>query len=42
VPIIKDNICVGVIDLDSDLYSNFTTKDKNELEEVADIIKDLF
>ena len=42
VPIIKDTICVGVIDLDSDLYSNFTIKDKNELEEVAEIIKDLF
>ena len=42
VPIIKNDLCVGVIDLDSDLYGNFTLKDKEELEEVANIIKDLF
>ena len=42
VPIIKNDICVGVIDLDSNLYNNFSIKDKNELEEVANIIKDLF
>ena len=42
VPIIKDNKVVGVIDLDSEEFNNFTLEHKKVLEEVSEIIKDLF
>ena len=42
VPIIKDNKVVGVIDLDSEEFNNFTLEHQKVLEEVSDIIKDLF
>ena len=42
VPIIKDNIVYGVIDLDSPIFNRFTENDKKELEEVAKILSELF
>ena len=42
VPIIKENKVVGVIDLDSEEFNNFTLEHQKVLEEVSDIIKDLF
>ena len=42
VPIIKDNIVVGVIDLDSDLFNNYTSEDVMILEDVASFISKLF
>ena len=42
VPIIKNDIVVGVIDLDSPIFNRFTLKDKEELEEVANVLSDLF
>ena len=42
VPIIKDDRVVGVIDLDSEEFSNFTLEHQKILEVVADILKDLF
>lgn len=42
VPIIKDNIVVGVIDLDSDLFNNYTLEDVMILEDVASFISRLF
>ena len=42
VPIIKNNIVVGVIDLDSDLFDNYTLEDVEILEQVARIISELF
>lgn len=42
VPIIKDNKVVGVIDLDSEEFSNFTFDHQKELEIISDILKDLF
>lgn len=42
VPVIKNNMVVAVIDLDSDLFANYTTKDRELLEEVASIISELF
>lgn len=42
VPIIKNHECVGVIDLDSNLYHNFLIKDQEELEEVSNFINELF
>ena len=42
VPIIKDDVVVGVIDLDSEEFDNFTLEHQRILEEVSDIIKDLF
>lgn len=41
-PIIKNNRCVGVIDLDSDNYNNYTNDDKDILEEIAKLISELF
>ena len=38
VPIIKDNIVVGVIDLDSIEFDNFSKEDALVLEEVASLI----
>ena len=42
VPIIKNNRVVGVIDLDSEEFSNFTLAHQAELEKISEIIKDLF
>ena len=42
VPIILDGKVKGVIDLDSDKFANFTYKDKEELEEIANILSPLF
>lgn len=42
VPVIKNNRVVAVIDLDSDLFANYTTQDQELLEEVASIISELF
>ena len=42
VPILKNNIVVGVIDLDSNLFDNYTLKDVETLEKVANIISLLF
>ena len=41
VPIIKDNKVIGVIDLDSTKFDNYTEDDKAFLEEVANIIANL-
>lgn len=41
VPIIKNNNLVGVIDIDSPIYSRFSDKEKDFLEEVASLIKDI-
>lgn len=42
VPIIKDGEVYGVIDLDSNEFNNFDEQDQNFLEEVAEIISQLF
>lgn len=42
VPIIKDGEVCGVIDLDSNEFNNFDEQDQNFLEEVAEIISQLF
>ena len=42
VPIIKNNRVLGVIDLDSEEFSNFSLEDQIVLEKVSEIIKDLF
>lgn len=42
IPLIKNNKVLGVIDLDSDLYNNFTSNDVKELEDIVDLIVDLF
>ena len=41
VPIIKDNKVIGVIDLDSTKFDNYSEDDKEFLEEVANIIANL-
>ena len=42
VPIIKDDVVYGVIDLDSPIFNRFTNKDQVMLEEIAKILSDLF
>lgn len=42
VPIIKNNKVVGVIDLDSNLYDNYSSEDAKLLEEVAAILSEKF
>ena len=42
VPIIKDNKCVGVIDLDSDELDNYTSDDVKSLEEISQLLSELF
>ena len=42
VPVIKDEKVVGVIDLDSTNYNNYTNNDVLALEEVANIISRVF
>ena len=41
-PIIKNNEVVAVIDIDSPTYNRFTKDDQKILEEIADVIKELF
>ena len=42
VPIIKDNEDKAVIDIDSPIYNRFTNEDASLLEEIADVLKELF
>ena len=42
VPIIKNNCVKAVIDIDSPIYNRFTVDDKKLLEEVAQLLEDLF
>lgn len=42
VPIIKNNVVKGVIDIDSPLLSRFTNKEKDFLTKVASILENLF
>lgn len=41
-PIIKDNVVVAVIDIDSPIYSRFSNKEKDFLVEVASFLTSLF
>ena len=41
-PIIKDDEVKAVIDIDSPIYNRFTKEDQKLLEEIADILKELF
>ena len=41
-PIIKDNEVKAVIDIDSPIYNRFTNEDKELLEEIASVLKELF
>ena len=38
VPLIKDGVVIGVLDIDSDSYSTFDATDKHYLEEICRII----
>ena len=42
VPIIKNNKVYGVIDLDSPIFNRFIQEDKEVLEEVENILSELF
>ena len=42
VPIIKNNKTVGVIDIDAPIYNRFNQEIASELEQIADLLKDLF
>ena len=41
-PIIKDNEVKAVIDIDSPILNRFTKDDQKLLEEIADVLKELF
>ena len=41
-PIIKDNEVKAVIDIDAPIYNRFTKEDLKLLEEIADVLKELF
>ena len=41
-PIIKDNEVKAVIDIDAPIYSRFSKDDQRLLEEIADVLKELF
>ena len=41
-PIIKDNEVKAVIDIDSPICNRFSQKDQKLLEEIADLLKELF
>ena len=41
-PIIKDNEVKAVIDIDSPIYNRFNKDDQKLLEEIADVLKELF
>ena len=42
VPIIKDNEVKAVLDIDSPIYNRFNADDRYHLEQIAEIIKELF
>ena len=42
VPIIKNNVVVGLIDIDSPYIDRFHDEEKTLLEKVSDLLKDLF
>ena len=42
VPIIKDNEVKAVIDIDAPIYNRFAQEDAELLEEIADVLKELF
>ncbi len=42
IPIKKDGKVVAEIDIDSDIPSAFTTRDKTFLEKIAEVLKDIF
>jgi len=42
VPIIRNNVVKGVIDIDSPLLSRFTNKEKDFLTKVASLLENLF
>ena len=42
IPILKDNKCVGVLDLDSNNFDNFNLEEQLILEEVCSILSKLF
>ena len=42
VPIIKDNEVKAVIDIDAPVYNRFKEEDATCLEEIADLLKELF
>jgi L-methionine (R)-S-oxide reductase len=42
VPVIKENAVVAVLDIDSDVLSNFDSEDKKYLEEIINNIKYIF
>ena len=41
-PIIKDNEVKAVIDIDAPISNRFTKEDQKTLEEIADVLKELF
>ena len=41
-PIIKDNEVKALIDIDAPIYSRFNKDDQKLLEEIADVLKELF
>lgn len=41
VPIIKNNVVVGVIDIDSPTYFRFNEEDKELLEKISNLLKEL-
>ena len=41
-PIIKDDEVKAVIDIDAPIYNRFTKDDQELLEEIADVLKELF
>lgn len=41
-PIIKDNKVLGVIDIDAPIFNRFTNQEKEYLEKIALLLKDLF
>ena len=42
VPIIKDNEVKAVLDIDAPIYNRFNEDDKNNLQQIVDILKTLF
>ena len=42
VPIIKDNVVKGLIDIDAPIFNRFSKDDATILEECAEILKELF
>ena len=42
VPIIKDNEVKAVIDIDAPIFNRFSQEDASLLEEIADVLKELF